>query len=222
MQAIIVSWAKDEKFMKMTQQAVDSSNIECIVVEQNKGVKYSCKTIHYNFKFNYHRCMNLGLRHTTDKYVVICNNDLLFYPDWSDNLEDVLDLGYDTVCPYCPVSHRGRLDMGNHIYEGFRVGFEFVGWCIAARRELFEEIPLNERIEFWYSDNWFAEALKVSGKRHALVCNSLVEHLEHGSRTLNTVSRTEQVKLTRGQQLNWSKEKSNLYAKRKRIRKENS
>lgn len=219
---IIVSWGRDEKFRRMTQQAVDSAKkdeVNVIVVEQQKGVIYKgCMVLYYDFDFNYNRCLNLGLKECKGRYVALCNNDLKFEKNWSRNLIRVLEMGYDTVCPYCPRSHKWRgVEGGNWLYEGFRMGYEFIGWCIMGRRELFEDIGLNEKIEFWYSDNYMAEVLKFNKKKHALVGNSIVEHLDLGSKTLNSLEGKKKRELTSKQKRIFDKERRVLYAKRKRI-----
>lgn len=219
---IIVSYGKDEKFRRMTQEAVNSAKLDdvnVIVVEQQKGVVYKgCKVLYYDFEFNYHRCLNLGLKESKGIYVALCNNDLKFSKDWSRNLIRILEMGYDTVCPYCPRSHKWRgIEGGNYLYEGSRMGFEFIGWCIMGRRELFNEVVLNENIGFWYSDNLLREELMIKKKRHALVGNSIVEHLDFGSKTLNSLDRKKKAELTSRQKRLFDKEKRRLYAKRKAI-----
>ena len=218
---IIVSWALDAKFKKMTQAAIDTCRLDkvnIIVVEQNKKVKYDVQTLHYDFEFGYHRCLNLGLKYCKNKYVALCNNDLLFRKDWAKNLVAILELGFDTVCPYCPKSHpqKGK-EHGNYIYEGWEMGSDFIGWCIAGEVELFRELKLTEEIDFWYSDNLLNEQLRLLGKKHALVCNSIVEHLDIGTKTLRSLPHHQMEHYTRGQQPAYKEELRKLYAKRKRI-----
>ena len=217
MDVIIVSYAIDDKFRAMTQQAIDTCGCNVVVIEQNKKVNYNVKTLHYDFRFNYHKCLNLGLKECSG-YVALCNNDLRFTEGWDQKLINVLELGFDTVCPFCPASHpRWGFEQGDHYYEGFQVGHEFIGWCIAGKKELFKEVPLNENIEFWYSDNYYAKALQVAKKKHALVANSVVEHLNLGSKTIYAVDKSTMTYLTRGQKAKFNKETRKLYAKGKRI-----
>ena len=215
---IIVSFAKDDKFKAMTEKAIKTAlldEVNVIVVEQNKAVRYDVMTLHYDFPFNYNKCLNFGLDSCHGEYVILCNNDLVFSENWATNLITVLEMGFDTVCPYCPNAHRNR-EKGDHLYEGFEMGVEFVGWCIAAKRDLIDEIGLNEEIEFWYSDNLLNEQLKRSGKKHALVCNSIVEHVGGGTVTLRSSDKKLIEKFTRGQQSIYKRELKK-YAKRKGV-----
>jgi len=214
MQCIVVSYAKNEALQEMTQRAIDSAGVPVIVVEQNDEVNYiNANTLHYNFKFNYNKCLKLGLAFCNSKYVALCNNDLIFHKDWDKKLITVLERGFDTVCPYCPRTHKERKrDKGNYIYVGYQMGYEFVGWCIAGKTELFKEIGLNEKIEFWYSDNFLAKQLQKEKKRHALVCNSFVEHIDAGSITLKQVNASLMRELTLKQKRIYEKEVKKLYA----------
>lgn len=51
---------------------------------------------------------------------------------------------------------------------------------------------LDESMEFWYSDNVYADQLKANGLRHGLFCNIQVDHL--GSKTLKTLPYRDQRK----------------------------
>ena len=54
-----------------------------------------------------------------------------------------------------------------------------MGWCIVANREVFPKIGfLDEMFDFYYADNDYAMTLKYNNVKHALVCNSHVNHLE--------------------------------------------
>ena len=217
---IIVSWAKDDKFKAMTEQAIRTAQLDevnVIVVEQNKAVTYDVQTLHYDFAFNYNKCLNLGLSVCNNDYVALCNNDLIFSKNWSTNLINVLEMGYNTVSPYCPKSHpRKNILQGDYLYEGFEMGVDFIGWCIVAKRSLVDEIGLNEEVEFWYSDNLLNAQLIYLGKKHALVCNAIVEHIDIGTKTLRTLSNSQIDKYTRGQQKIYKQELKKFYANRKK------
>lgn len=51
-----------------------------------------------------------------------------------------------------------------------------MGWCIFQKREIYDYIHLSEDIDFWYSDNDYAEQLKKQNIKHALIKNSIVHH----------------------------------------------
>ena len=55
---------------------------------------------------------------------------------------------------------------------------------------------IDERAEFWHADTMYGEQLKAFEVKHILVEGSVVHHLERGSNTLETLSKTQQEKLT--------------------------
>ena len=94
MDIIIVSNGQSTYLQNITKNAIDtcleSSNLikfNFIVIEQyRKAVYKGARTIHYDFPFNYNRCLNLGLKHSTSKFVALCNNDLGFKRLWAENI----------------------------------------------------------------------------------------------------------------------------------------
>lgn len=221
MDIIIVSCNKSERFRKMTQEAIDSclksGNHEIIVIETCKdGFSYrDSQTIRYAGKFNYHKCMNIGIGMSSGEFIAICNNDVLFDKDWSDKIEHVFKVHpeYDSLSPFCPGYHDGmwKLSKGDHLLEGHQIGRLIPGWCIVFRRSILKKIgKLNEDVEFWYSDNIYGDQIIKERIRHALVCNSFVSHIGAGSQTLNTLSRNDNLDLTRRQQPKYRKTRNNL------------
>ena len=68
-------------------------------------------------------------------------------------------------------------------FGGLKVGYEvgikgqLLGWCIIMDRVVMEKIgEFDCPVNFWYSDNVYAEQLKAAGIKHALVGNSRVRH----------------------------------------------
>jgi hypothetical protein len=78
-----------------------------------------------------------------------------------------------------------RFPEARDYYEGYGVGYELAGWCIVARREIFEIIDLSDRVDFWFSDNIYADELQKHNLKHLLVKNSRVDHTV--SKTLLTL-----------------------------------
>ena len=61
---------------------------------------------------------------------------------------------------------------------GYTAALEVAGWCIIARKEVFDTIGLlDEQFAFWYQDNDYALTLHKHGILHALIVNSKVTHL---------------------------------------------
>ena len=82
MEVVIISDAKNPYLRGLTEQAIATSGVRCIVVEKQPIDYENAITIHYDFDFNYNRCLNLGYRRTVDN-VCFANNDVLFGTDWT-------------------------------------------------------------------------------------------------------------------------------------------
>ena len=212
-----------EKCIKSLVEAKNKINVNIIVLEDfDPTIKYKNTTTIFfkETKFNYNRSMNEGFKHTKSDYVFFCNNDLVFHDWWADACYQAFAMGYESLSPYCPASHKRYHKSGNHLLEGYRVGFHVSGWCIGVSRKMFERIGgFNEAVRFWYSDNLYAEQLKVENIRHVLVCNALVKHLDMGSKTLQTMGRKEMAQLTSIQRSKYEKEKRRLWdnAKKEKV-----
>ena len=60
------------------------------------------------------------------------------------------------------------------------------GWCIFIRREIFDTIGfLDEQFEFWYADRDYGLTLLKFNIQHALVPNSIVNHI--GNQSHNSI-----------------------------------
>ena len=189
MDIIIVSNGRTRYLRNITNNAIqtcqDSSNLihfNFLVIEQDKKAAYKdAKTIHYDFEFNYNRCLNLGLKHSTSKFVALCNNDLAFKTHWAENI--ILAMG-DTYLSASPAKR--KLEAAP--VEGYAIARHINGWCIVINRALIDIIGgFDTAVRFWYSDNIYGDQLKSKGVKHILVNNSAVQHLH--SLTLK-VSRT--------------------------------
>lgn len=166
-----------------------------VVIEQQDCDYEGVTTLHYDFAFNYHRCLNLGISQTKNPYIVLCNNDLVFEKDWAENLHEGFSMGYRSLSPYCKTWTRQWFPSGRYIIEGYTIKIHIVGWCIAVERNVIKEIGgLNEGVEFWYSDDIYGIQIKNLGIVHGMVCCSFVHHMT--SKTLDTCNIHERVILT--------------------------
>jgi len=188
MDIIIVSNGRNGYLRTVTKHGIDtcvmSSSLitfNFIIIEQAKHVVYKIprvKTMHYDFEFNYNRCLNLGLKHSTTKYVALCNNDLDFRPFWAENIIAAMGNTYLSASP-------SRYGQRKGIAEGYEIAKQLNGWCIVINRAVLDKIgKLDEGVKFWYSDDIYADQLRAQGIKHILVNHSFVRHL--GSRTLRT------------------------------------
>lgn len=198
---IILSYGKTQPLIELTQRTIDSVHasetdikFNVLVIEQEKGVVYAnCKNVHVSEPFNYNRFMNIGLGLTTNKYVALCNNDLVFEKGWATELiariygHNILGQDVLSGSPYCPKSFDRTVYRGGEFVNiGTNLHHHIAGWCIMLNRDILKTIgKLDEDFPFWFADNAFSEQLKAHGLLHVRANKSIVTHL--GSSTLNTM-----------------------------------
>ena len=227
---VIISWAKDEVLRQVTMNGIDSLlkdesiAYNVYVVESNKDVNYehyndpsfhwgrkdfNVTTIHPDVPFGYHRYMNIGIRAGKSKYVAICNNDLTYESGWADNIIKLMELHPDilSASPWCPQTQGDNTQHKNKVYLGHRVRGELAGWCIFQQRKIYDTIEqLNEEVDFWYSDNIYADELQMRGIKHALLPTSVVNHHDGnlgktGNSAIDDKTKMEYTNMQRGKYL---------------------
>lgn len=210
---IIISFAKDETLRNVTERCVRSlleseSKIyfNIVIIESNRAEKYRSLTGFKNIKiiypivpFGYNRYLNIGVNSTKSEYLCLCNNDLIFNKNWATNLINAMDKDPQllSASPYSTNPHKTRfnLEIQDKIEYGYDIRRYLAGWCIFQKRKIYEQIGLfDESFTFWYADNDYSETIKRRGILHALVLNSVVEHIE--SKTLNGQNSNVKRKLT--------------------------
>lgn len=223
---IIASCGNDDKHINLTRQAVKTcidSNpdlVEVTVIESCKNVVYpNCKTIYFpqGDNFNYHRTMNKGIESTKNKYIAICNNDLIFRDGWAKNILNAMDkLGYESASPVSERFHDIKR-ISNKAEEGYQMGYHICGWCLVFTRDMINRIVdktpwltvpqwLDETVTFYYSDNAYRAYLVHYNIKHILVWNSRVDHLDHGGATWRDITcKSKKRRLTDLQKNNFNK-----------------
>jgi GT2 family glycosyltransferase len=208
---IILSFAKNERLRQVTEVALktllDSEPVHkirfnVVVLESNKETQpYSYPQVRTEFpqtKFGYHKYMNIGIEMGTSPYVCICNNDLVFHPGWASAIMDAFgeDPTLNSASPACSIHHPQQgISLNGEVLYGYEVRRELVGWCLFFKREMLKVTGrLDPRFKFWYADNDYSMMLQKHGFKHALVTDSIVDHLE--SQTLNTEDQSKRKKLT--------------------------
>ncbi len=204
---IIVADSRNSRLRRITTTAIrtllasdDVIKFNIVVVEGNKSVSHAnVTTLHYDFPFNYNKCLNYGLSHTSNEIVMVCNNDLVFTGGFMRGILMAMKMGYDSVSPISPgCDWHKNFDTGNYVVDGYDIGKHIAGWCIATTRNVIRKIGgFDESVDFWYSDNLYARQLKTNGFKHCLACNSLVYHVQ--SSTLKTLPKSKLVHYTQGQ-----------------------
>ena len=220
---VILAYSRTEEHRKITEDCIKSLknaknkiDVNIIVLESfDKRAKFEGVTNVFfsEAKFCYNNSMNEGFKYTTADYVFFCNNDLFFYDGWADSCYNVFHMGYKSLSPFCPSSHnRFNVIQGNYLLEGYQVGFHVAGWCIGVERKMFEDLGgFNTAVDFWYSDNLYAEQLKIAKVKHALVCNAVVRHLDAGSKTLKSMTAQKKKFLTSRQGIKYKNEVRRLW-----------
>lgn len=208
---IILSFAKDDILKKTTEEAIisllKSENpteilFNIIVIESNKKLEpfnyEGATTLYPSEKFGYHSYMNIGIKLTQNPYICICNNDLLFHPNWASEILKTFKINPEisSASPICSIYHPvNNIAINSGIHIGYTVRKEIAGWCLFFKRSILEKTGLlDEKFTFWYADNDYASTLEKHQIKHALVTTSVVDHLE--SKTLNTFQLEQKMKMT--------------------------
>ena len=220
---IIISWAKDNELYKTTNkglksllssESTDTIKINPIIVESNKKINWdfypNTKTIYTDKPFGYHRYLNLGILSSNSEYICLSNNDLIYEKRWASAIINEMEKDKDlmSACPFCPqtlpVSMRNS---GNHY--GYIVREHLGGWCIFQRRDIYNKIgSLDEDVEFWYSDNIYADELKLRNIKHALITTSVVNHHE------KNLGKTGEIAIDGKTRLHYTRDQFELYTKK--------
>ncbi len=204
---VIVSNASDFYMGSITKQAIETAiknesevEVNVFVSEFNKNVKYdSAETIYQNIPFCYNKCLNEAAGKGSSGYIAFCNNDLIFGNDWAKNLIEAMELyEVNSASSFCPISHfvdQSLIKENTGVHFGYKIREYFSGWMFCWRRSLWERIKLDERVNFWTSDNCTIHQLMEANEKHILVTNSLVWHIDNGSQSLFRLPHDEREKL---------------------------
>ena len=185
---VILSNATTKDLRALTQATVDSCRsganglpIGIAVLEQKPGIVYRrCATIHMDQPFHYNRFANFGAGRGSAPWIVIANNDLVFYDGW---LHQLIAADHPLVSPKCPRDPRQAEFTTNT--TGDRTGRHLSGWCFMISRDLWEKIGgFDESVSFWCSDDVVIEQARAEDVLPMLVPASVVEHVQ--SATLKT------------------------------------
>ncbi|MDI1234664.1 MAG: hypothetical protein PSX81_10310 [bacterium] len=190
---VILSYTRSEKIHRMTldcirtliqsEDFVNTCELEIILVESNRnyltdGFAYpdNVKVIVPAVPFNFHAYLNIGIQEATQTMLALCNNDLIFHQGWYTAIAKV-QAQYPKFKSFCPVQPEENIPSGMFL-KGYDVRKHFKGWCLVAEKILFDKIGLlDEQFDFYYADDDYAMTLKKHHIPHALVLNSIVEHI---------------------------------------------
>ena len=147
------------------------------------------KITHPDLEFGYHTYLNIGLEHAKSEWTCLCNNDLVFQKNWALKILQIIyaqrqnEIGNETkhweyvsASPANPREKWHKENLGQ-IVVGYGVRQHVAGWCLFQSRNIFEKIgKLEERVRFWFCDNWYSVAMQYNKIPHIFVGNSIVEH----------------------------------------------
>jgi GT2 family glycosyltransferase len=234
---VILSYGKTEKLKSITQDCINSLIISedptkikfnVLVIESEKSLspyQYpNSTTIYPDVSFGFNKYMNIGIKATTNNYVCLCNNDLIFHKYWASEILKAMGnnpkiLSANPMCqyfsPHLPYNNKTILGNKSNLLKGI-----LTGWCIFVKRDIFNIIGLfDEQFDFWYADNDYGRTLLKHNVTHALVGTSKVDHL--GNQTHNVLSPEKLLELTDHQkdiyEKKWGKENISLWRKIKNI-----
>ena len=188
---VILSWAKNDELRTVTEDGIQTCiesdsdvKFNFYIVETNSDVAYdfpNTQTIYPSSNFGYHKFMNIGVREGNSKYVCICNNDLTYEKGWASNIIKLMEENpqVKSASPWCPQTQGDNKPHISKVYQGHRVRGELAGWCIFQQRDVYDTIgQLHEGVDFWFSDNIYADQLIINNIQHVLVPSSVVNHHE--------------------------------------------
>lgn len=224
---IMLTNTANDDILKMTYDCIKSLNesesfvkFNIFLIESNKDFDI-CRFHEFAFRnvfvirpleeFNYNKFINIGLFNCKSEYIVVANNDLIFQKGWALNIinEFRKDKDLMSACPKEPNHHNWAKE--NKLYYGYTVRSELVGWCIFMRRTILDIIgKFDEQFEFFYQDDDYSQTLQKYNLKHALISNSLVNHLFNKSHSLlseeqhNYYSRELKIKFENKWKIKWN------------------
>jgi len=192
---IILSYCYNRDIYQMNMNCLQSlfdseSDFEfkVTIIESNK--KFHSEFENYPFinieilipveKFHFNKFLNIGIRHTKNRFIALCNNDLVFAPKWFTAIHRVSLLN-SNILSFCPVNP-GYNEPNDKPKSGYILGHtmrkEIVGNCILVKREVFDVIGLlDENFEYYLQDDDYGMCLRQFSIQHALVTDCLVHHI---------------------------------------------
>lgn len=226
---VIISYAKTPELKLVTEDGIISLfssdfhiDFNVFVVESNKEVNYdkfkNVKTIHPDEKFGYNKYLNIGISHGTAPYVFLANNDLTYGQGWASDiiLQMALHPEILSASPFCPQTQ--HIDDWKHaeVHVGTVIRRQLAGWAIFQQRKIYNIIgKLDEGVDFWYSDNIYADQLIHNNIIHGLVISSIVNHHEFnlGKTGMSILNEAEKTEFTVAQHRKYLEARARVYSK---------
>lgn len=186
----IISNAKTPELKRVTERGIETLTqsekdiqFNIFVVESNKDVNYdiyaNTKTIYTDLPFGYNKYLNLALEHGNSPFVCLCNSDLTYEKYWASSIIEEMQKNPNllSASPFCPQLYQAQYFYGSNVHYGYTVRLQLNGWAIFQQRKIYGKLKeLNTEVNFWFSDNIYADQLIYHKIPHALIVNSVVNH----------------------------------------------
>lgn len=220
----IISHAKTDDLKRVTENGIktllaseENVRFNIFVVESNRLVKYdfpNTQTIYPSIAFNYNAYLNMAVSAGKAEYIFLANNDLTYEENWASNIiaamkKNPLMLSASPLCPQM----QNRRDFVNETYYGYTVRKELLGWAIFQQRKIYDFIEkIDDGVNFWFSDNIYADQLILNKLQHALITSSVVNHHANnlGVTGVSTLDQGKMDEYTTGQYQKYLKAKDKL------------
>ena len=141
------------------------------------------KVVVPQYKFNYNLFLNIALEHCTADFICISNNDVVTKPGCVKTMLAIFHK-VPTLMSASPVDRSWHLNsyqefpQDNNIYPGYQTSKHLLGFCIFARKQVYDiSGKFDERFHFYHQDNDYERCLINNNLTHALVTFA---HIEHG------------------------------------------
>jgi len=191
---VMLSYTKDKQIYEMTKNAISSLRgsqkevkFNVYLIETNKKFDkdfpkgYDANVIIPKQEFNFNKFLNIGFSKCKSKYIVATNNDVIFEGGWLSEMVNAMgEHNLDSACPFWKewFEARPEISVPSPVWLGYNVGEQVFGYCVVMKKEVLKKIgEFDEKFKFWFQDNDYAKQLQNHGFRHALVKDSIVNHL---------------------------------------------
>jgi GT2 family glycosyltransferase len=190
---IILSYAKDDSIIEMNNNCINSIinsttnhqfNIILVETDVSKSYEYiqtNVTVVQPNEEFNYNKFLNIGLKYCLNEWILISNNDTIYYKDFIEHMieSNKYDVDILSMSPMDDNWFRHKnFNKNVDIHYGYKVSYEITGWSILVHKSVLEKIGnFDEEFKFWYQDDDYANNLILHKIKHALITKSKITHL---------------------------------------------
>jgi len=190
---IILSLCKNDEIKQMNINCINSLNestdnyiFNIILIETDSDNVHeypqnNVTVIQPNEKFNYNKFLNIGLDNSKNDWVLITNNDTVYYNNFIDSMMSAHNNDPDllSMSPMDVYSeHQVSMGLDKDVHYGYDIMRQLVGWSILFNRKILDIIgKFDEDFTFFYQDNDYSKKLEMNNIKHGCVTNARARHL---------------------------------------------